>query len=189
MTRRLLLRGVVLLPGLSPVRDIHIGTFAVASPATPNPVTGDELTGAVPVSMLIQNDGSAADRLLDAMTPVAQRVEPYRTRLVAGTRQVEPLPEGIAVPSRAIVLLEAGADHLLLLGLRENLVQGEMFPLTLRFERGAEVPVPVRVRRKVDAAGITPLSPTTAGDLSISLASAPPATPVAALRHHFRRPA
>jgi hypothetical protein len=55
------------------------------------------------------------------------------------------------------------------------LVQGKTFPLTLRFERAGEVAVIARVRRRVDAAGTQPLPEVSLGDLTITLASAPPA--------------
>ncbi len=74
-----------------------------------------------------------------------------------------------------MINLEPGTSHLALVGLRTDLVQGETFPLTLRFERAGEVIVIARVRRRVDAAGIEPLPIVTLGDLTIVLASAPPA--------------
>jgi hypothetical protein len=47
--------------------------------------------------------------------------------------------------------------------------------LTLDFERAGQIAVTVRVRRKVDAAGVPPIPPVAVGDLAISLVSAPPA--------------
>ena len=43
----------------------------------------------------------------------------------------------------------------MLVGLRQDLVQGRAFPLTLIFSRAGDVTVTARVRRKVDASGIT----------------------------------
>lgn len=72
----------------------------------------------------------------------------------------------------------------MLLGLRRDLAQGETFPLTLRFARAGEMTVTARVRRKVDAAAVSPVPTVVSGDISVSLASAPPApaaTPAADL--------
>ena len=63
----------------------------------------------------------------------------------------------------------------MLYGLLVDLVQGRTFPLTLHFARAGDVTVTARVRRKLDAAGVTPFPPVMADDLSISLISAPPA--------------
>jgi copper(I)-binding protein len=130
----------------------------------------------VPVSLLIRNDGDEDDRLLGGSTPIAESVALRRTLLAHGRPTLASIPGGIAIPAGAALNLEPGKSHLALLGLRTSLVQGETFPLTLRFERAGEVTVTARVRRRVDAAGIAPLPEVSVGDLTITLASAPPAS-------------
>jgi copper(I)-binding protein len=146
-------------------------TSQLATPAT----VSDEITGAVPISMTIRNDCDADDQLRSARTPAAARVEIHRGRLVDGRRVMEAAPDGIAIPAGETLNLEPSSDHLMLVSPLVDLVQGETFPLTLTFTRAGELTVTVRVRRRVDAAGLTPFPPVTAGDLSVSLASAPPA--------------
>ncbi len=147
-----------------------------APPATPI-AAGDpfELPGAIPISLLIRNDGDADDRLLGASTPAGDQIEMHCTRLIDGRRVMRIVPDGLAIPAGATIILEPGASHLMLVGLHVDLVQGKTFPLTLHFARAGEVTVTVRVRRRVDAAGITPFPPVMAGGISVSLASAPPA--------------
>jgi len=135
----------------------------------------DEVPDGVPVSIQIQNEGDADDRLLGASTPVAQCVGARRVFLVQGRRETAPVSDGIVIPAHATVSLEPGKSHLSLFGLRTDLVQGETFPLTVRFEHAGEATVIARVRRRVDAAGITQLPEVSLGDLTISLVSAPPA--------------
>jgi periplasmic copper chaperone A len=152
--------------------------------ATPAMIYGAEIFDAIPVSMLIENVGNTPDRLLGGSSPIAARFEVHHTGLVAGRRQMELLPDGLEIPPGAMLILEGGADHLMLFAPRVMLVQGRTFPLTLHFARAGDVDVTGRVRRKVDAAGITPFPPVVAGGLRISLISAPPApvaraTPVA----------
>jgi hypothetical protein len=129
----------------------------------------------VPVSLAIQNDGSVDDRLLGASTPIASCVGIKRTQLVRGRPQTMPLPRGLVIPAGAMITLEPAVSHVALFGLRSDLVQGQTFPLTLYFDRAGEVHVTARVRRKVDAAGITPLPPVSAGDLTVTGVSALPA--------------
>jgi len=74
-----------------------------------------------------------------------------------------------------MITLEPGKSHLALFGVQTDLIQGETFPLTLRFERAGEMTVIARVRRRVDAAGVAPLPEVSLGNLTIALASAPPA--------------
>ncbi|MCC7023382.1 MAG: copper chaperone PCu(A)C [Thermomicrobiales bacterium] len=169
------------------VLSVVIATAAASAPtaATPHPPLatpadygGFEMPGAVPISLVIVNHGEVDDWLLGGSTPLGDQVVTHQSRVIDGRRLMEPAPDGIRIPAGATRILEPAVDHLMLLGLRANLVQGESFPLTLRFAHAGEVEVPVRVRRKVDAAGLTPPPPVEADDLTISLASAPPA-PVA----------
>ena len=141
--------------------------------ATPAALGPFEVAGAVPISLTIENAGEQ-DRLLGGNSPVATSVEPHQTRLVDGRRVMEAAPGGIVIPGEESLVLESARSHLMLLGLTADLVQGEAFPLTLRFEQAGEATVTVRVRRKVDAAGIEPIPPVAVGDLTLSLASAPP---------------
>jgi copper(I)-binding protein len=134
-----------------------------------------ETPGAVPVALRVRNSGEMDDRLLGGWTPIAASVETHQTRLVAGRREMQRLADGIVIPAGGTVVLEPGTSHLMLGGLRQALVQGETFPLTVHFARAGDVTIAVRVRRRVDAAGITPFPPVIAGDLVLSLASAPPA--------------
>ncbi|MFN8591719.1 MAG: copper chaperone PCu(A)C [Thermomicrobiales bacterium] len=145
-----------------------------AEPATPVGIAG-EMPGDVPVALTIRNTGGEYDSLLGATSPIADRIDLHHTRVANGLREMDLIADGIAIPPDATVTLELGSTHLMLIGLREPLVQGRTFPLTLHFARAGEVTVTVRVRRKLDAAGITPFPPVAAGDLQISLASAPPA--------------
>lgn len=146
-----------------------------AAPASPIPVSPSEVFDAVPVTMTIRNDGDEADVLLGGTTPIADLVETHTTRLIRGQRNMLREPEGLTIPAGATLVLEPGAHHLMLIDLRDALVQGGIFPLTLHFERAGEVTVRVRVHRKIDAAGLTPIPAVTVGALSVSLASAPPA--------------
>jgi copper(I)-binding protein len=134
-----------------------------------------ETTNGVPVSLLIRNDGESEDRLLSGSTPIAQCIGVRRAYLVNGRPATAEAPGGIVIPAGATVTLEPGKSHIALFRLRTDLVQGETFPLSLRFERAGEVTVSARVRRKVDAAGVAPLPEVSLGDLTIALASAPPA--------------
>lgn len=129
----------------------------------------------VPASLTIHNDGSVDDRLLGASSPIASCVGIQRTQFVHGRPQIVPLPDGLVVSAGATITLEPAAGHLALFGLRSDLVQGQSFPLTLYFDRAGEVEVTARVRRKLDAAGITPLPPVSAGDLTVTGVSAMPA--------------
>lgn len=169
----MMLRLVVIL-GLSLCVICGSPPAGASSPATPVGIAG-EMPGDAPIALTIQNTGPESDTLVGGTSPVAARVDLHHTRLVDGQREMDLLADGIPLPPGSTVILELGSSHLMLVGLREALVQGQTFPLTLHFAHAGDVTVTVRVRRKLDAAGITPFPPVAAGNLLISLASAPPA--------------
>jgi copper(I)-binding protein len=179
----------VILGSAVPTTGAPSGVTTEATPAaTPLAVYGVETPGEFPISLIIRNDGDDADRLLGGTTPVAARVVPHHAHLVHGQREMTPLPEGIVIPPHTTLTLEPGADHLMLSGLRQTLIEGHTFPLTLHFARAGDVPVTVSVWRKIAVPGGTPIPPVTVGDLTVSFASVPPA-PLGTIATLFGTPA
>jgi len=85
--------------------------------------------------LVIDNSSGAADRLLAATVEGVPSVEIHRTVIVDGMarmRRAEPLD----VPAGQRVVLEPGGLHLMLMGLTEPLVAGQLRMLELRFESG-----------------------------------------------------
>ena len=171
VTRRALNRVAFALPC-----GVFLSSHATLPAATPLPVAPLAL-GEAPVSLLILNTSDGDDALIGAASPIAARVDLHATHLEHGFRVMHEVIE-IAIPADGVVSLEPGTAHLMLIGLKENLVQGHTFPLTVRFRGAGDVTVTARVRRKVDAAGVPATEPVDAGALQILHASAPPA-PVA----------
>jgi len=153
----------------------HVAAHQATPVATPTMSILNETPGNVPVSMLIRNLGPRDDVLLGASSPLADRVEVHHSRLNAGTSVMELATDGLALPAGSTRIFEPEGDHLMLIHTREALVQGDLFYLVLHFQDAGDVPVTGRVRRKLDAAGVMPIPPKIAGDLEISLVSAPPA--------------
>jgi copper(I)-binding protein len=172
---------LVVLAALATVGSAGIAPLDIVRSVAPPPAhsrdgqCGWESTEGVPVSLSIQNHGEEDDRLLGASSPIARCVVIHRTRFVSGRPVSLLVPGGLVIHAEATITLEPGSSHLALFGLQADLVQGETFPLTLYFDRAGEVKVVARVRRKVDAAGTTPLPTVSVGDLTISRVSAQPA--------------
>jgi periplasmic copper chaperone A len=177
---------LLVVAGLAAVGLASIATPATAqlvmTPSTPSPPVKStwDIADGVPLSLSIQNHGDEADRLLNGTTPMARCVMIQRTRLVRGQLQTMPMLSGLVIPAGTTMTLEPGSSHLSLIGLQADLVQGDVVPLTLHFDRAGEVTVVARVRRKVDAAGIAAIPPVAVGDLILELASVPPAAAKAA---------
>jgi copper(I)-binding protein len=100
--------------------------------------------------MTIENRGAEADRLVRASTARAAKVELHtivREGDVMKMREVS----AIDVPARGKAELKPGGFHVMLLGLKAPLREGEKFNLALEFEKAGKVEVTVQI----DKAGAT----------------------------------
>jgi copper(I)-binding protein len=151
---------------------------AEASPAA-MPMNPAMFTGIGAAFMVISNTGTTDETLLGATSDVADRVELNEIKGMA----MVPLREGLPIPAGETVAITPGKYHILLYGLKHDLVAGESFDLSLDFANAGEVTVTVPIyASSVDAKAATPVAPVIAGDLTIAgiwsaAAKAAPATP------------
>lgn len=95
--------------------------------------------------MIIENRGPADDALVAAHAQVSDVVE-LHTHIDDGgvmrMRRVDRIP----LPAGGRVALRPGGLHVMFIGLKAPLAEGMRFDLTLDFEKGGRVLVPVTVR-------------------------------------------
>ena len=116
--------------------EIH-GAYAIAT--TPQAKTGSAY-------MMIHNHAAAADRLLSATSPAADRVELHSSAEdESGVMRMEPVEGGLEIPRGGAIVLQRGGTHLMFLGLTDSWEDGETIPVTLTFEQAGEVAVDVPV--------------------------------------------
>lgn len=108
------------------------------------------------VFLTIHNHTEVDDRLVDATSDVAERVELHTHKDDGnGVMQMLHVPEGFAIAAGDMHVLARGGDHVMLLGLTRDLKDGDTFPLTLVFEAAGEITLDVPVdnaRKPADAA-------------------------------------
>ena len=141
MIRTLLASAAVFLAGsaqAAPVGAIRV-TDAWSRPAATGLPTGVAY-------LTLVNAGAAADRLMSASSPKADRVGLHRSVMTAGVMRMDPVPEGLELPPGRPVALKPGGYHLMLAGLKGGLKVGEAYPLTLRFAHAHAQTVTVQVR-------------------------------------------
>jgi copper(I)-binding protein len=92
--------------------------------------------------MTLVNKGKTPDRLLSVSTPAARRAEIHAHMMEGGMMKMRPVDHVDIVPGEPSVL-QPGGMHVMLMGLKEPLVEGKSFPLTLNFERAGAVEVTV----------------------------------------------
>ncbi len=95
--------------------------------------------------MMIRNTSASADRLVSASSPGAEKVQTHITvteRDISRMREVK----GYEVPANGAFELKPGGAHLMLVGLKAPLKEGERVPLTLKFQHAGEVKLELEVR-------------------------------------------
>jgi copper(I)-binding protein len=99
-------------------------------------------TGAVYLTLM--NNGSASDRLLSATTPVADKVQFHSSTEENGVSRMREM-RSVEVAPGASVTFSPGGMHIMVVGLKQPLKEGQTFPLTLNFEKAGneDVSVPV----------------------------------------------
>lgn len=91
--------------------------------------------------MTISNQGASEDRLVSGTSPVAAEVQLHTMTMDGGVMRMRQVEGGIAVPAHGKLELKPGSFHIMFMGLKRQLRQGERFPVTLRFQRAGNVTV------------------------------------------------
>lgn len=143
--RRLLLYVVIFLLAFD--APANAADLAVEQPwarATP----GRAPTGAAYLTLV--NRGKDDDRLLGAASPVAAKAELHGHQAATGhaghVMEMRPVAE-VQVKAGQTVVFKPDSLHVMLVGLKAPLKEGERFPLTLRFAKAGEIQVEVPVGR------------------------------------------
>ena len=83
-------------------------------------------------------DHGGADRLLSASSPVAGHLELHETVNDGGVMKMQPVP-ALPVASGQSLELKPGGYHLMAMELKQQLVPGASFPVTLHFEKAGDI--------------------------------------------------
>lgn len=112
--------------------------------------------GSGAVFFTIHNNTQTDDRLVGARTEVAERAELHTHVEEDGVMKMVAIEGGIALPFGEMHELKRGGDHVMLMGLKQELKDGDSFPLTLVFEHYPEMTFDVVVdnARKPEAAAL-----------------------------------
>lgn len=93
----------------------------------------------------ILNTGPNDDRLVSASSPVAGVAQLHEMKMEGDVMKMAELPDGIAIPAGSTVTLSPGGLHIMLMDLKQPLVEGTMVPLTLTFEKSGTIEIQLAV--------------------------------------------
>jgi periplasmic copper chaperone A len=101
-------------------------------------------TGAI--YLTIKNTGGTDDRLVSAATPAADQAQLHIEINDNGVMKMRPL-SAIDVKANSTVTLAPGGMHVMLVGLKQPLKEGQSFPLTLTFAKAGQIDATVMVMK------------------------------------------
>ena len=119
-------------------RDYHVGSLDIAGPwsrATPKgaPVGAGYMT--------IKNNGTTADRLVGGSADVAPKFEVHEMSMDNGIMKMRPIKGGLEIKPGETVELKPEGLHVMFVGLKKPLKEGDHIKATLVFEKAGKVDV------------------------------------------------
>ena len=157
MKRTFLIAAVLVVVALTipaQAQDVTVGSLKISAPwarATPK---GASVGGGY---MKITNTGTTADRLVGGSTGIANQFEIHEMSMDNGVMKMRPVANGLEIEPGQTVTLAPGGYHVMLMGLKDQLKQGDHFKATLEFAKAGKVDVDFMVE------GIATQSPPAAG--------------------------
>lgn len=130
---------VLLTSGSSWAHDYSVGSLLLKRPIADETRAGQRATG---VYLEIRNESAHADRLVAVSSSIAEKVALHQVANGSGGMSDA---RYLTLPGKGSVVLAPGASHIMLMGLRQPLRNGERFPLKLVFERSGAVLLDVLV--------------------------------------------
>lgn len=98
------------------------------------------------VYMVLHNHSSQPDELIGATSDVAQSIELHKSEVNDQGVMVMHKQQAISLPADGEVVLEPGGYHIMLLGLKKDLKEGDTFKIVLKFKSHPDLPLQVAVR-------------------------------------------
>ncbi len=97
------------------------------------------------VYMVLTNEGGEDDALISAKSDVSEVVELHETKMEGDMMKMQPVSK-IEVPAGGSARLEPGGLHVMLINLKQELVEGEKVTLTLNFEKSDPITIEAEIR-------------------------------------------
>jgi periplasmic copper chaperone A len=118
--------------------DYKAGSLVIEQPWTRATPGGAKVAAGY---MTITNKGTAADRLIGGAFPRATRVEIHEMKMEGHMMRMRPLAHGLEIKPGQTVKLAPGGYHVMFIGLKQPLTQGEHIKGQLTFQKAGTVDV------------------------------------------------
>lgn len=91
--------------------------------------------------LALTNRGAETDRLIGGSSEIAARIEVHEMSMDNGVMKMRELAGGLEVKPGQTVALKPGGHHLMLMGLKRGLKEGERFKAQLEFAKAGKTEV------------------------------------------------
>lgn len=138
MKRLLALATALILAAPALAHEVTVGDFQFIHPHIPQPPGSAKTAGGY---MAIVNNGASDDRLIGVETDIAAKAEVHESKVDdQGVGTMAPVP-ALDIPAGGTVSLDPGGLHVMFMGLKAKLVEGEMRKVTLIFEKAGRLEI------------------------------------------------
>ncbi len=111
--------------------DAHAGGIVISQPFAKATMPGARVAAAY---MQLTNTGKTPITLVSAASPVCEKVELHTMSMDGGIMRMREIAGGVTIPPGGAVSFAPGGMHLMLMGLRQQLMPGTTVPITLTFD-------------------------------------------------------
>jgi copper(I)-binding protein len=123
-------------PAAANAKDFHAGSLDLVNPWTRATPKGASVAAGY---LTIKNNGTTADRLVGGASEAAARVEVHEMTMDNGVMKMRPIKGGLEVKPGETVELKPQGLHLMFIGPKKPLKQGDQLKATLQFEKAGNV--------------------------------------------------
>ena len=138
MKRLLTLATALCLAAPALAHEVTVGDLQIIHASIPQPAENAMAAGGF---MAIVNNGTEADRLIGVESDIAAKVETHESKVDENGVGTMQHVDFIDIPPGETVNLEHGGYHIMFMGLKETLVEGDMVKGVLIFEKAGRVEI------------------------------------------------
>lgn len=122
--------------------EITVGDLQIIHPHIPQPAASAQAAGGF---MAIVNAGSESDRLIGVESDIAAKSEVHESKVDENGVGTMTHIDALEIPAGETVSLERGGYHVMFMGLKAPLVEGEMHKAVLIFEKAGRVEIEFQI--------------------------------------------
>ena len=122
--------------------EITVGDLQIIHPHIPQPAASAQAAGGF---MAIVNTGTELDRLVGVESDIAAKSEVHESKVDENGVGTMTHTDALEIPAGETVSLERGGYHVMFMGLKAPLVEGEMHKAVLIFEKAGRVEIEFQI--------------------------------------------